>query len=110
MWCQEMLPSILHGCRCDTISSFSIKNVVPDIFDQTLYLSPGKAASLHLRAKSDCLRCPYTTEYDAQNFWRSGDLTRSLADMAPDLNLPDFFLWSVGPTEGKGQHEQALHH
>jgi hypothetical protein len=30
-----MLPSILHGCEFDTISSFSIKNFVPDIFDQT---------------------------------------------------------------------------
>jgi hypothetical protein len=26
MWRQEMLPSILHGCHFDTISSFSIKN------------------------------------------------------------------------------------
>jgi hypothetical protein len=32
MWRQEMLPSILHGCHFDTISSFSVKNVVPDIF------------------------------------------------------------------------------
>jgi hypothetical protein len=38
MWCQEMLPSILHGCNFDTISSFSIKNFVLNIFDQTLYL------------------------------------------------------------------------
>jgi hypothetical protein len=35
MWRQEMLPSILHGCHFDTIRSSSIKNVVPDIFDQT---------------------------------------------------------------------------
>jgi hypothetical protein len=33
-----MLPSILHGCHFNTISSFSPKNFVPDIFDQTLYL------------------------------------------------------------------------
>jgi hypothetical protein len=39
MWCQEMLPSILHGCHFDTISSFSIKNFVPDIFDQTSFLA-----------------------------------------------------------------------
>jgi hypothetical protein len=39
MWRQEMLPSILHGYHFDTISSFSIKNFVPDIFDQTLYIS-----------------------------------------------------------------------
>jgi hypothetical protein len=32
-----MLPSILHGCHFDTISSFSIKNFVPDIFDQISY-------------------------------------------------------------------------
>jgi hypothetical protein len=38
MWRQEMLPSILHGCHFDIISSFSIQNVVPDIFDQTLYV------------------------------------------------------------------------
>jgi hypothetical protein len=37
MWHQEMLPSILHGCHFDTISSFSIKNSVPDDFDQTSY-------------------------------------------------------------------------
>jgi hypothetical protein len=37
MWRQEMLSSILHGCHFDTISSFSIKNFVPDIFDQTSY-------------------------------------------------------------------------
>jgi hypothetical protein len=37
MWHQEMLPSILHGCHFDTISSFSLKNFVPDIFDQTSY-------------------------------------------------------------------------
>jgi hypothetical protein len=37
MWRQEMLPSILHGCHFDTISSSSIKNSVPDIFDQTSY-------------------------------------------------------------------------
>jgi hypothetical protein len=37
MWCQEMLPSILHGCHFDTICSFSVKNFVPDIFDQTSY-------------------------------------------------------------------------
>jgi hypothetical protein len=35
MWRQEMFPSILHGCHLDTISSFSIENVVPGIFDQT---------------------------------------------------------------------------
>jgi hypothetical protein len=27
MWRQEMLPSILHGCHLDTISSFSFKNL-----------------------------------------------------------------------------------
>jgi hypothetical protein len=27
VWRQEMLPSILHGCHFDTISSFSIKNL-----------------------------------------------------------------------------------
>jgi hypothetical protein len=32
VWRQEMLPSILHGCHFDTISSLSLKNVVPDIF------------------------------------------------------------------------------
>jgi hypothetical protein len=37
MWRQEMLPRILHGCHFDTISSFSFKNVVPGIFDQTSY-------------------------------------------------------------------------
>jgi hypothetical protein len=37
MWRQEMLPSIVHGCHFDTISSFSLKNFVPDIFDQTSY-------------------------------------------------------------------------
>jgi hypothetical protein len=37
MWHQEMLPSILQSCHFDTISSFSIKNVVLDIFDQTSY-------------------------------------------------------------------------
>jgi hypothetical protein len=31
MWRQEMLPSILHGCHFDTISSFSIK-IVSRIF------------------------------------------------------------------------------
>jgi hypothetical protein len=31
-WRQEMLPSILHGCHFDTISSFSINNFVPGIF------------------------------------------------------------------------------
>jgi hypothetical protein len=35
MWRQEMLPSALDGCHFDTICSFSIKNFVPDIFDQT---------------------------------------------------------------------------
>jgi hypothetical protein len=35
MWRQEILPSILHGCHFDTISIFSFKNFVPDIFDQT---------------------------------------------------------------------------
>jgi hypothetical protein len=38
MWHQEMLPSIPCGCHFDTISSFSIKNFVPDIFDQTSYV------------------------------------------------------------------------
>jgi hypothetical protein len=33
-----MLSSILHGCHFDTISSFSTKNFVPDIFDQTSYI------------------------------------------------------------------------
>jgi hypothetical protein len=37
MWHQEMLPSNLHGYHFDTISSFSIRNFVPDIFDQTSY-------------------------------------------------------------------------
>jgi hypothetical protein len=38
MWRKEMLPSILHGCHFDTISSFS-KNVAPYIFDQTSYFN-----------------------------------------------------------------------
>jgi hypothetical protein len=33
----EMLPSILHGCHFDTISSFSTNNFDPDIFYHTLY-------------------------------------------------------------------------
>jgi hypothetical protein len=37
MWRQEMLSSILHGCHFDTISSFSSKNFVPDIFYLTSY-------------------------------------------------------------------------
>jgi hypothetical protein len=42
MWCQEMLPSILHDFHFDIISSFSIKNFVPDISDQTLYAQDTK--------------------------------------------------------------------
>jgi hypothetical protein len=37
MWRQKM-SSILHGCHFGTISSFCIKNFVPDIFDQTSYM------------------------------------------------------------------------
>jgi hypothetical protein len=40
MWRQAMLPSVLHGCHFDTISSFSIKNFAPDIFDHTSYVPP----------------------------------------------------------------------
>jgi hypothetical protein len=38
IWRQEMMPSILRGCHFDTISSFCIKNFVPNIFDQTSYV------------------------------------------------------------------------
>jgi hypothetical protein len=37
MWLQKMLLNILHGCHFDIISSFSIKNSVPDTFDQPSY-------------------------------------------------------------------------
>jgi hypothetical protein len=39
IWRLEMLPSILHCCHFDTISSFSSKQFVPDIFDQTSYFA-----------------------------------------------------------------------
>jgi hypothetical protein len=48
MWRQEMLPSILHGCHFDTISSFSTKKFVPDIFDQTSYVPPQPRLHLSL--------------------------------------------------------------
>jgi hypothetical protein len=50
MWRQEMLPSILHGCHFNTISSFFLKNFVPDIFDQTSYIESD--VSLVARAAS----------------------------------------------------------
>jgi hypothetical protein len=46
VWRQEMLLSILHGCHFDTISSFSTKKIVPDIFDQTSYICIAHAADL----------------------------------------------------------------
>jgi hypothetical protein len=59
IWRQEMLPSTLHGCHFDTISSFSIKNFVPDIFDQTSYFATSHF-SPQLRVACNC---KYVTEY-----------------------------------------------
>jgi hypothetical protein len=47
MWRQQMLLSILHGCHFVTISSFSAKNSVSDIFDQTSYTWWRGALSCH---------------------------------------------------------------
>jgi hypothetical protein len=36
---QKMLPNILHAHHMDTVSSFSIRNYVVDIFDQLSYMT-----------------------------------------------------------------------
>jgi hypothetical protein len=46
MWRQEMLPSILHGCHFDAVSSFSLKNFVLDIFLSELVRSELKIFNL----------------------------------------------------------------